>query len=349
MKFRLWIWKQNIKRKLKAIYYNQFLIWFRSTLIYNLLKVFLLVIIILWTIFLFAPKSAHVSVHTNEVEAVGKIYTDYINMELESERFCFTNFEELEIEYSFYDEIEVENRIYDGTYKIKVEPLSEEGAMIFVTVLDSEKLPLTINSFSNGENSLVYINYMAKEFSVKGTNGFKIKYNNNLQFTFFDCNAFLVKEGEQNIPINNCIMKVDKKYGSIISIKSNIQLEVKKYLGEDTIHKANLFLYGLKTISAKLSGDLNFSYSPESKQYHLNDQIVYLLSEYNSLEAEIKFDNGINELDLNGMVDEASISKMNLFPTFLGWYRDNIYLAPLTLLTTVFGGVTLMINNKKKN
>lgn len=349
MKFRLWIWKQNIKRRLKEIYYNKFLIWLRSTLLYNLIKVFIMVVVILWVIFLFAPNSAHVSMHTNEVEAAGKIYADYISMELESERFCLTNFDELEIDCSFLGKIEADDYTYDDVYKIKVEPLNEETATIFVTVLDSEKLPFTISSFSNGENSLIYINYMAKEFSVKGNNGFNIEYNNNLQFTFFDCNAFLMKDGEENIPINNCLIKADEKYGSFMSIKSNIQLEVMKYLGEDTTYKAVLSLYGLETISAKMSGDLNFSYSPESKQYCLNNQIVYLLSEYNSLEAETKLDNGISELNVNGMVNEASISSMNLFPTFWGWYRDNVYLAPLTLLTTVFGGVTLMINNKKKN
>ena len=305
--------------------------------------------IILWVIFLLAPNSAHISIHTNEVEAAGRIYADYISMELECERFQLTNFDELEIDCSIWGKIEADNYTYDDIYKINVEPLNKETATIFVTVLDSKKLPFTINSCSNGENSLNYINYMAKEFSVKGNNGFNIGYNNNLQFTFFDCNAFLVKDGEEKIPINNCLIKADEKYGSSMSIKPNTQLEVKNYLGKNTRYKAVLSLYGLETISAKMSGDLNFSYSPESKQYCLNNQIVYLLSEYNSLEAEIKLDNGISELNVNGMVNKASISRMNLFPTFWGWYRDNVYLAPLTLVTTVFGGVTLMINNKKKN
>ncbi len=134
-----------------------------------------------------------------------------------------------------------------------------------------------------------------------------------------------------------------------ITTNQNVKLSVMDYLGMETDNKADITLWGVNKISGKASGDLFFSYSPDSKQYHLNKQIVYLGSEKNSLEINIILDNGIRELNINGMVNEASISKMNLFPTFWGWYRDNIYLTPLTLLTTIFGGVTLMINNKKKN
>ncbi|RKI77762.1 hypothetical protein D7V83_18105 [bacterium 0.1xD8-71] len=349
MKFRIWAWTQNIKRKYTKIKNCYVVKWLKNTLIYNIAKMFCMVFLILWVIFLFAPKVAHVSFLTNEVDAVGEIYADHINMNLETDRFRISDFNELNIGCLGNEGYEVNGEFYDNSYKLYTKSYDGLTGTIFITTENIEEEEFNITSFLEDDSRPVYINYIDSEYSIKCQDGFQIKFDCNIHLTFYESDAFLVKEGQENIPIYTCTIRNSDKYSSVLTTNQNVKLSVMDYLGMETDNKADITLWGVNKISGKASGDLFFSYSPDSKQYHLNKQIVYLGSEKNSLEINIILDNGIRELNINGMVNEASISKMNLFPTFWGWYRDNIYLTPLTLLTTIFGGVTLMINNKKKN
>lgn len=113
-------------------------------------------------------------------------------------------------------------------------------------------------------------------------------------------------------------------------------------------NKVILNLYELEAISSQSDGKINFSYTPSSIEYDLNHQQVSLYSKEGRMQANIVFDGKVQSFSLYGIVNKASISEMNLFPSFFNWYRDNIYLAPITLITTIFGGVTLMLNKKKK-
>ena len=93
---------------------------------------------------------------------------------------------------------------------------------------------------------------------------------------------------------------------------------------------------------------MTFAYTPTAKTYELRNQRLNLHSNEKDIEAVIVFDKDLWDIQMDGMVNEATISGMNLFPSFLGWFRDNIYLAPVTLISTVFGGVAMMWNRKKK-
>lgn len=53
----------------------------------------------------------------------------------------------------------------------------------------------------------------------------------------------------------------------------------------------------------------------------------------------------MRKIILTGSAEEAAISKLSIFPDFPTWFRENIYLIPLTLISTIFGGVAII---KKK-
>ena len=53
-------------------------------------------------------------------------------------------------------------------------------------------------------------------------------------------------------------------------------------------------------------------------------------------------------MEFSGTVNEASLSNMYIFPSFRGWYRDNVYLAPLTLITVMLGSISLLRVSPKK-
>lgn len=97
------------------------------------------------------------------------------------------------------------------------------------------------------------------------------------------------------------------------------------------------------------SGDIIFSLSASPATYTIHKQTVDFHGVSNELSTSMKITEDSLEnnilLTVSGKVDEANISDMTLFPTFTGWYRNNIYLAPLSLVSIVFGSISLL---KKK-
>ncbi|MBR1703425.1 MAG: hypothetical protein IJ716_16000 [Lachnospiraceae bacterium] len=86
------------------------------------------------------------------------------------------------------------------------------------------------------------------------------------------------------------------------------------------------------------TGKVTVSYSPTSQEYEITKQDVYCHSDSDvdrPLVLQIEYGETANVV-LYGMADSAAISGFNLLPTFEGWYTDNIYLAPLALITIVF-------------
>lgn len=307
-----------------------------------------MVILTLWFIFLFTPHVAHVSLDSNNIEAIRELYASRLSMKLETEQFSLSDFDELRIGCFGSEGFVVNDQLYDNSYNILVKPYDKTLGTIFVIMKNGKMQEVEITSFSNEKSQQVCINYTDDESSINYISGFQMVYHDDIYLTFSGSDAYLIKEGVENIPIYSCIIKCSNKYDAILSISSNVKLNLMDYLGQVIETQAYLDLWGIGSIYSKVSGDLYFSYTPTSTRYHLNYQTIHLGSSENNLEANVLLENGLQELAINGMVDKATISNMNLFPTFLGWYKDNIYLAPLTLLTTIFGGVTLMINNKKK-
>lgn len=97
------------------------------------------------------------------------------------------------------------------------------------------------------------------------------------------------------------------------------------------------------------NGELLFSPSISPETYTIHKQSVNFNGVPNELTASIMITEDSLEnnivLTMSGKVNKAHISDMTLFPTFSGWYINNIYLAPLSLVSIVFGSISLL---KKK-
>lgn len=94
------------------------------------------------------------------------------------------------------------------------------------------------------------------------------------------------------------------------------------------------------------SGKLTVSYTPTAEEYVLKQQELYLFSEDSSLNISYDIEN--DTAFISGYVDDATLSEMDLFPNFWNWYFSNIYMAPLTLISTVFSAVSMMNASKKE-
>ena len=56
----------------------------------------------------------------------------------------------------------------------------------------------------------------------------------------------------------------------------------------------------------------------------------------------------IETMTVNGSVTTAELSGIDLFPSFPGWYRNNIYLIPASLITIITGAIALLKMTKKQ-
>ena len=94
--------------------------------------------------------------------------------------------------------------------------------------------------------------------------------------------------------------------------------------------------------SSKGSGELVFSYTRTPTQYTFIKQPFSVDDKNNMVNVEITYytnDGTIgNEVAVNGkIVKKAFLSDNNLFPDLRMWFRENVYLAPLSLIATVYG------------
>lgn len=115
-----------------------------------------------------------------------------------------------------------------------------------------------------------------------------------------------------------------------------------------TIYKGckNITLMHVVSCIVRGNGKLTISYTPTPEEYSLKKQDLFLLSENSSLTLSVDVETG--KVSIWGYADKAMLSQMSLFPSFGNWYFSNIYMAPLTLISTVFAAVSMMNASKKK-
>lgn len=108
----------------------------------------------------------------------------------------------------------------------------------------------------------------------------------------------------------------------------------------------NITLIQVVSCIVRGNGKLTISYTPTPEEYSLKKQDLFLLSENSSLTLSVDVETG--KVSIWGYADKAMLSQMSLFPSLWNWYFSNIYMAPLTLISTVFAAVSMMNASKKK-
>jgi len=350
LKFKGWLFVRKTERTVLRFYHASKFVALRNTLLYNILKMFALIIILLGIIFRIAPSSAHVSYVADTIEALGNITADHIAMNLETNRMSVSCNEPIELYCLGSGGIIVDDITYNEPYRVIFEPYSPElGGEIFISRPGSSDMQFEIRSFFRDDILLVFISYMSSTFSAECRTGFQIVQREKLHLTFTGGDAFLINDADEKIPVWYCLLTNKESLNYVMGFKNNATVNIHNYLDQDVHSNGSIDISGISAISSKGYGVLDFSYLPTPANFSLNSQYVRLHSKNNQLRASITFDESLSKVDINGMVNEASISGMSLFPSFFGWFRDTVYLAPITLITTIFGGVTLMLNSKKKN
>ena len=151
----------------------------------------------------------------------------------------------------------------------------------------------------------------------------------------------------QTIPIRNDITIFDSsvynsEYGCMLLINGSCDIN-------NTDNSMLIRVEGANSIQTGCTGDFVFYYGNEPTELKLKNRKVELSSRSGQMDYTIGDieSNGGNTLKIDGEIDRGFISDIDLFPSFSTWYRNNVYLVPLTLISTIFAGVTLMRTKHK--
>lgn len=359
MSFNFWLIKLSLKKKLNRlkgifikIYNIEIFTHLRHTLIYNFIKILALIFLILWIAFELTPKNAHISYEATKANALESISADYAEMNLETNSVSISSVSNNNISFLSVDSIEVDGKEFSSretSYGISTMPLDKHSE-IKISSLNNDRIMTYINSYSVNGYSNSYIDIDDTKVSVKCPKGLQAYFDENILVEFYNTDAFLLSYDMNPIPIKSCIIKSFDSY--IIRFDENTSISTSRSIKTLSAHdkslnnsNVELSANGVDQIIGETSGDLLFYYTSTPISYSLKNQPIKLLSDH-KLSMDFKSE-GINDakLEVSGVVNSASIYDISLFPSFTKWYRDNIYLAPLTLFTTIFGGVVLV---KKK-
>ena len=106
----------------------------------------------------------------------------------------------------------------------------------------------------------------------------------------------------------------------------------------------------LRSCCITASGKVSFAYRPSPEVYEIIDQQLELNSKDSALSFVYVFPEESNQkpsIKLSGYVDGATLSRMDLFPNFRDWYFSNIYMVPLTLVSTVIAAMSMLYSTRK--
>ncbi len=342
-----------LKNKIKKLYNKPFIVKLRNSLFFNTIRVFILVICLLIIIFSCSPKTAHVFYSSTDIDNIGGIVADQMKMQLETNMLSFSDFSKISIRILHCDSIEIDDKSYsvtDNSYKIVIESKNISDDFYFFPFGLQDNIKCYISSiydrYYEYEESPLSINFINLGFSAKSKIGFDFEIENDISLLFDDYSVYLEKDGIVQENIHQCHVNKSEYQNIKLSIEGISTMKVVQYQNDYKYSKAQIEFLGIKTITSKGSGLLNFSYTLNPNEYELNNQELNLQAENYSLKANLTYDKIIKKYEVTGIVKRAYLSGLNLFPSFMGWYRDNVYLAPLTLITTVLGAVSL--TNKKQ-
>ena len=353
MNFRLWLIYKRVTRKISTVYNSRFLCWFRNSLLFNVIRMTILVLGIVYILFLFSPSEGNIyfsdKVDSLELEASsisGTLETDHVNLQIEDN--CKITLNNFCIDYNNkrYEDIEyllltVKKDSPFGSIGIRRNDNIITSAFFSNTQLIGQDNSVRCFNKDIILNTGILLGGLeSAEYKVWVTGATVSAYNSNDK-KIFDTTEFIfiVDENLYGTPYLTTTVKTTLITPNIL-MKYN-ELPIINYCSANFENVSDITFVG--------SGDIVFSLSASPTTYTIHDQTVDFHGVSNELSTSMKItedplENDIS-LTVSGKVNEANISDMTLFPTFTGWYTNNIYLAPLSLVSIIFGSISLL---KKK-
>lgn len=305
----------------------------KKSVIFNILLVLVGILACLQIFFIFLPKKGTMFLDGTEMysfDAVGK----EINATLKTEQLM----------------IYVNGDMCDPWNNLILEPKSNE-ALITVTENNEEMIEcfLSVANLENGvtheqltDEPEVNIYMKGNDIYIRSKTGFLMEYADDVECRWSNLIAYEINPNDK--------FKILQNYEtSFLLLTGDVTVRIPDFKnsfdGSSIFTDAKITIEEINKVASTSNGKLSIAYSPKTSEYSIIHRNVILNSKNSEISGEIYINNETKELKLNGTVDKAEIDGYNLFPTVLGWYLENVYAIPLTIISTIFGGVALV---KKK-
>lgn len=96
------------------------------------------------------------------------------------------------------------------------------------------------------------------------------------------------------------------------------------------------------------NGDVSWHYYPESEEYKIKNQELYLKSLNGAITAKISVnEDGYYRAQCSGKVTEIKLSGNSLMPTYFNFIKKNLLVIPLSLIPILGGGISMITLYKK--
>ena len=115
-------------------------------------------------------------------------------------------------------------------------------------------------------------------------------------------------------------------------------------------YQLTLSCVGVEQVRGYMTGQLLFQNTNTPKTYPLAGQLVDIKSKNHGLRVILSRDMQNGEqgaLLVNGEATQMDISGINPFPDLRMWFRENIYMAPVSLLSVMISMFGLTLSQKK--
>lgn len=325
LKFKIWILTKRVKNRYIKIYNSYFVKKIRQSFIFNFIKILFFVHLILVIYFSCIPYKAHINMETQ----IGDIYGSCKTFILQEAQYHVT--------------IKIDE-------KCKILPLYD-NLKIYKTDPDKD---IYLEFYASDINCTLadypYVEFLSKqldEMDKTKTDSFKFEYNANrvLKFDLLDNAEIMFRLPPNSIPSvkNGEIAYMRGK--DEFSLLTNIPFTTFSVMGPTSC-----------TINI-IDGDPNFYFRSHNIGGNLTNTTLtvsrttkndtYIDTWFNDYYFESEENGGFNinisknSLIVNGMANRAEINDDSIFPSYKQWILDNVYIIPLSLIATIFSGISI--------
>lgn len=323
----------------------------KNSFIANSLFTLIVILIVLNCFFLFAPSSAHINYKTTDKKALINMKAEYFKLNIETKGFFIKSMNDEDVTLS------VKTLSSNGSKKAELIIRNSNKLDPAISISTTDKSNFTPRLHSDGYKmqdagvnlnldaspSKIELSHIDQRLEISGVNETKLYMsapNININVHRYEgCELYIKNDDGTLSEVEDASIELSVYY---LEFSSNTKIHFSK--GTQGIgYVGNISTFD----SLSSTGNLEFLYSTTPEVFTLRKESLYLRGDSTALNADIEFNDGYY-YELFGFVNSAEMSSLNLFPSFIGWYRENIYLIPLTFISTLIGGLGLTYKARKK-
>lgn len=313
-----------------------------GSLLLSMLWSFGISLTILWIFFQFIPQTGSVE-YTGAMNDHASFSSQSAHLDIKAHSFSLQISDLLSLRKIVCDSKEAKN--------IQLIRNTRDPGQIFFEFPDNGK-NLTKIYYENGSvswsDSLVLIG------------GLNIQYIDRIYFEFSDpvtitWEGFTLADTDNNIIDNSNSITVNyiefrNLHDRPIVFRADLQDD--REVSEQGTPITNIESFSMQCFNVSHSsfaadGVLKVFSTNKSEEISIAKRTVQLQNDKSTLQGNLEYDGNQTKIEVHGYANKGDVDGISVYPTFFSWVRDTVLVTPITLITTMFGAITLMHTKKK--